>query len=57
MNVGWSAPQIVNLDFQETGIRSRQQPLHKCRTVAIDYPAITTVRSLISLRFLNGRFL
>ena len=56
MNVGWSAPQIVNLDFQETGIRSRQQPLHTCRTVAIDYPAITSVSLLIFLSFLNGRF-
>lgn len=57
MNVGWSAPQIVNLDFQETGIRSRQQPLHTCRTVAIDYPAITSVSLLIFRSFLNGRFL
>jgi hypothetical protein len=25
--VGWSAPQIMDLDFSEQGIRSRQQPL------------------------------
>jgi hypothetical protein len=25
--VGWSEPQIMNLDFSKQGIRSRQQPL------------------------------
>jgi hypothetical protein len=38
------------------GHPQRPLSLHTCRTGAKDYLGITSVRLLISLRFLNGRF-
>jgi hypothetical protein len=48
-NVGWSAPQIMNLDFSEPGIGGRPLTLHMSHTAGGNYSVSTNVGLQVSM--------